>query len=50
MLFTYNIFNEQNMSIKKYQLHKFWDDEFKHLVYTNEEFNDPENLKFWTDS
>ena len=50
MLFTYNIFNEQNMSIKKYQLHKFWDDQFKHLVYTNEEFNDTENLKFWTDS
>jgi len=37
-------------SIKKYQLHKFWDDEFKHLVYTNEEFNDQKNLKLWTDA
>ena len=27
-------------SVKKYQLHKFWDDEFKHLIYTNEKFND----------
>jgi len=36
--------------IKKYQLHKFWDDEFKHLVYTHEEFNDSNNLKLWTDS
>ena len=35
-------------SIKKYQLTKFWDDEFKHLLYINEEFNDPENLKRWT--
>ena len=50
MLFTHNIFNEQNMSIKKYQLHKFWDDEFKHLTYTHEEFNDQDNLKLWTDA
>ena len=37
-------------SVKKYQLHKFWDDEFKHLVYTNEKFNDADNLKLWTDA
>jgi len=35
---------------KKYQLHKFWDDEFKHLTYINEEFNDPDNLKLWTEA
>lgn len=34
--------------IVKCQLSKFWDDEFKDLVYTNEEFNDPENLAKWT--
>ena len=42
---------EKNMSTystKKYQFHKFWDDEFKHLTYINEVFNDPENLKLWT--
>ena len=33
--------------IKKYQLHKFWDDEFRHLLYRHEEFNDPDNLKLW---
>ena len=37
-------------SIKKYQLHKFWDDEFKHLIYTHEEFNDLANLKLWTEA
>ena len=36
--------------IKKYQFHKFWDDEFKHLLYQHEEFNDPDNLKQWTDA
>ena len=36
--------------IKKYQFHKFWDDEFKHLLYRHEEFNDPDNLKQWTDA
>jgi hypothetical protein len=37
-------------SIKKTHLAKFWDDEFKHLLYINEEFNDPENLKKWTEA
>jgi len=39
-----------SQSIKKYQLTKFWDDEFKHLLYINEDFNDPENLKRWTNA
>jgi hypothetical protein len=36
-------------AIVKYSIHPFWDDEFKHLDYKQEEFNDPENLKKWTD-
>ena len=35
--------------IIKYQLEVFWDDEFKHLNYINETFNDPDNLKLWTE-
>lgn len=35
--------------IVKYNLEVFWDDEFKQLNYTNETFNDPDNLKLWTD-
>lgn len=35
--------------IVKYNLEVFWDDEFKNLNYTNEQFNDPDNLKLWTD-
>jgi len=34
--------------IKKYHLAKFWDNEFKDLLYTHEEFNDPDNLALWT--
>jgi hypothetical protein len=34
--------------IIKYQLEVFWNDEFKHLDYINETFNDPDNLKLWT--
>ena len=33
----------------KYKIPKFWDDEFKRLDYIDEEFNDPESLKKWTD-
>jgi hypothetical protein len=36
-------------AIVNYSIHKFWDDEFKHLEYKQEEFNDPDNLKLWTD-
>jgi len=36
------------ISITRYQIEPFWDDEFKHLNYTNETFNDPDNLKKWT--
>jgi hypothetical protein len=35
-------------AIIKYNIQPFWDDEFKSLLYTNEEFNDPENLALWT--
>lgn len=31
----------------KYHIPCFWDSEFKHLNYVNEEFNDPENLNKW---
>lgn len=36
-------------AIVNYQLAVFWDDEFKHLNYINEEFNDPDNLRKWTE-
>jgi len=34
-------------SITKYRLKKFWDDEFVHLEYINEPFNDNPNLQRW---
>lgn len=33
--------------IVKYSLTVFWDDEFKHLEYINEPFNDTENTRQW---
>jgi hypothetical protein len=30
-----------------YNITKFWDDEFKHLIYTNEPFNDDPNVSRW---
>lgn len=30
-----------------YNIIKFWDDEFKHLLYDNEPFNDNENTRYW---
>jgi hypothetical protein len=30
-----------------YNITKFWDDEFKHLIYTNEPFNDNDNTRHW---
>ena len=35
-------------AVNKYHLEVFWDDEYKHLNYINEVFNDPENLDKWT--
>ena len=32
----------------KYHIPVFWDDEFKHLDYVNELFNDPANVNRWT--
>ena len=34
--------------ILKYHIPKFWDDEFKNLLYINEQFNDVESLETWT--
>ncbi len=33
--------------ISKLHLTKFWDDEYKHLDYTREPFNDPESVAAW---
>jgi hypothetical protein len=33
--------------ISKYYIPPFWDDEFKHLEYINESFNDPESTNKW---
>jgi hypothetical protein len=33
----------------RYNIPKFWNDEFKHLHYTNEPFNDDPNIKKWLD-
>ena len=33
--------------ILKYHIPKFWDDEFKNLVYVNEQFNDTVSLERW---
>ena len=33
---------------EKYNIPVFWDDEFKNLSYTNENFNDPESVDKWT--
>ena len=30
-----------------YNITKFWDDEFKHLIYNNEPFNDNANTRRW---
>ena len=34
-------------SIHKYQLYPFWNDEFKHLEYVNESFNDTRQQQIW---
>ena len=33
----------------KYKIPKFWDDEYKHLDYAREQFNDPVKLQEWAD-
>jgi hypothetical protein len=33
--------------IVKYWLEVFWNDEYKHLAYINEPFNDTENTRLW---
>jgi hypothetical protein len=37
-----------NHYLTKYQTQVFWNDEYKHLNYVNEEFNDSESLTVWT--
>ena len=32
---------------RKYQLYKFWDEEFKTLDYVKEPFNDPSSVELW---
>ena len=34
--------------ILKYHIPKFWNDEFKELLYINEQFNDVDRLQQWT--
>jgi hypothetical protein len=34
-------------AITKYHIPAFWDDEFKHLDYQNETFNDPGSVERW---
>lgn len=36
-----------NFYLHKYQLSRFWDDEFKTLEYVNETFNDTDRLDLW---
>ena len=36
-----------NYYLHKYQLHPFWDDEYKHLTYVNEPFNDIYQQHIW---
>jgi len=35
------------LATSKYQIPKFWDDEFKHLDYIQEPFNDPVSVSLW---
>lgn len=35
-------------AILKYHISKFWDDEFKKILYVNEQFNDLESIERWT--
>jgi hypothetical protein len=35
------------LSIRRYQLHSFWDDAYKNLAYINETFNDLDQLEIW---
>ena len=37
-------------NVKKYQLYKFWDDEYKELDYINESFNDTFLSKKWLEA
>lgn len=35
------------LEVRDYQITRFWDDEFKHIDYITEPFNDPDSLKLW---
>lgn len=36
-------------AVIEYQIARFWDDEFKHIEYVQEPFNDPATVKLWQD-
>jgi hypothetical protein len=38
---------EEHNNYKIYRLDRFWDDEFKHLDYINEPFNDSDDVHAW---
>lgn len=35
--------------VSEYHILKFWDNEFKHIDYVNEPFNDPDTVSQWLD-
>jgi hypothetical protein len=35
------------LATSRYSIYKFWDDEYKHLDYVQEPFNDPESVSRW---
>ena len=37
----------ETLDVRKIHLQKFWDDEYKHLNYIREPFNDPDSLEKW---
>jgi hypothetical protein len=39
--------NSSFHSVVKYNMEVFWDDEYKHLKYINEPFNDPVSVNRW---
>ena len=39
---------QEHHSYRTYRISPFWDDEYKHLNYIQEPFNDPESLAKWT--
>jgi len=38
---------QQKLPFKYYQIPVVWDDEYQHLAYSNESFNDPDQIDIW---